>query len=150
MPISSSVVSALAGTVAIVTGGSGAIGRAISSSLVAAGRTVVITGRRMDALQSAADTIQAEANGTPGRVIPLVCDVTDEKAVCKLFDNVAGAYGPCALLVNSAGIAVGGPTESLSAADFSKVMAVNVLGPFVCSKFAFSQMQQHGGGRIIK
>jgi len=79
----------------------------------------------------------------------MVCDVTDESAVEQLFSAVADEHGPCGLLVNNAGIAIGGPTESMAAADFAQVLQVNVVGPFICSKYAFGQMRQHGGGRII-
>ncbi|KAL1526216.1 hypothetical protein AB1Y20_014942 [Prymnesium parvum] len=140
--------SLVAGAVAIVTGGSGAIGRAISGSLALSDRTVVITGRRRDALEAAAESIVREAR-RPVRVIPMPCDVTDEEEVGRLFDRVASDHGPCGLLVNCAGIAIGGQTESLSSHDFSRVLAVNVLAPFICSKFAIRQMKARGGGRII-
>ena len=134
-------------TVAIVTGGSGAIGRAIASRLASTGRQVVITGRSMDKLQAAADQLQSAAAG--GRIIPIACDVTDEQSVEGMFAAVANDHGPCSLLVNSAGIMKGGPTETLSAQVFSEVLSVNVVGPFICAREAFKQMMQHGGGRII-
>ena len=57
------------------------------------------------------------------------------------FLSFRESVGPCDLLINCAGVAVPGPTTEISAADFSRVMSVNVLGPFLCSREAFKQMQ---------
>ena len=143
----------LAGKTAIVTGGSGAIGKAISRALAGSGATVVITGRRADALQKVAELVSEEVRltceGKGGVVVPITSDVTDEASVRGLFDEVASSHGPCDLLVNSAGIAKGGPLTETSVEDFSSVMNVNVVGPFICSKVAFTHMIPKGGGRII-
>jgi len=139
---------ALAGTVAIVTGGSGAIGRSIAIRLAGAGHSVVITGRRMDALEAAAEEIRM-STGASSNIIPVACDVSDEASVEGMFASIASDHGACSLLVNSAGIMKGGPTETLSADVFSQVMNVNVVGPFLCAREAFKQMAPLGGGRII-
>ncbi|CAK0836856.1 unnamed protein product [Prorocentrum cordatum] len=101
--------------------------------------------------RSTASQIQAATAGAaqPGRAVPLAVDVSDEESVVALFQRVAEECGPCHLLVNCAGIGIGGPTTELSAETFSRVMAVNVLGPFLCAREAFKQMQKAEGGRII-
>ena len=143
---------ALAGSVAVVTGGSGAIGKAISQALVNSGATVVITGRRGDALESAAERIMSvgDATGAAGSVHCAVADVTCEDQVIGLFQRVIAEHGKCDILVNNAGIATGGDPVDISGDAFSSVMDVNVLGPFLCSREAFRHMRQRGaGGRIL-
>ena len=75
-------------------------------------------------------------------------DVSDEESVVALFAHVS-TLGGCELLVNNAGMAIGGATLEVSAADFMKVMSVNVVGPFLCSREAMKQMIPAGGGRIV-
>lgn len=143
---------ALAGSVAVVTGGSGAIGKAISQALAESGATVVITGRRGGALESAARSIAASGGeaGIAGSVHCAVADVTCEEEVNGLFQRVIAEHGRVDILVNNAGIATGGDPVDISADTFSSVMEVNVLGPFLCSREAFRHMRQRGnGGRIL-
>ena len=138
---------------AVVTGASGAIGSAIAGMLSNAGANVVLVGRRLPALEATAANI--------GGGVPISCDVTSEAEVEQLFSKIMDDIGPCDLLVNVAGINAPAPTVDLTAAAFSNVMAVNVLGPFLCSREAFKHMQtpsaaagdaaaaKSRGGRII-
>jgi len=85
-----------------------------------------------------------------GAVHCMALDVTDEAQVTPFFERVVSEFGSCDLLVNNAGIAVGGPVEEISGAQFSQVMAVNVTGPFLCAREAFRHMKAAGrGGRIV-
>jgi NADP-dependent 3-hydroxy acid dehydrogenase YdfG len=137
-----STTSPLAGQVAVVTGASGGIGAAIAKALHEAGAETVLCGRRMEALDIAKKTIVG--GGT------CICvDVANEASVEALFSKVAQEHGPCALLINSAGVADGGPTVEISAKTFRKVLDTNVVGSFLCAREAFKQMKAAGGGRII-
>lgn len=144
---------ALSGRVAVVTGASGGIGRAIAHKLAAAGATVVVVGRRQDALAKVCEEHSAAmAAGGLKPMLPVSCDVTDELAVVALFEQVRLKCGPCNLLVNCAGIT--GPkvsTVDLSAADFKTVLDVNIVGPMLCAREAFKQMINAADrpGRII-
>ena len=127
---------------AVVTGGSGAIGKAISLALVREGATVVMAGRRVGALEAAADEILAQVSKggdydkMPAQVRCAALDVTCEGQVEHFFRGVVQDHGRCDLLVNNAGTAAGGDVTDIDAATFSKVMDVNVLGPFLCSREA--------------
>eukprot|EP00977_Amphora_coffeiformis_P008302 scaffold1878_cov170-Amphora_coffeaeformis.AAC.15 len=136
-----------AGSICLVTGGSGTIGLAIAKSLVAGGvaRKVFLTGRSLAKLE------RASANLDKDIVHCLPCDVTNENAVENLFttiDQQAGSH--VNLLINNAGISSNGATVDLSADEFRRVMDTNVLGPFLCSREAMKRMIAAGtGGRII-
>ena len=143
--------SPLAGRVAVVTGGAGAIGKAITQALALDGATVVMAGRRLCALETAAkDIIGKVGKEREAFVHCLALDVTSEEQVVTFFETVMADHGKCDILINNAGVAMGGTVTEISAETFSAVMDVNVLGPFLCSREAFRHMQNHGsGGRII-
>jgi NAD(P)-dependent dehydrogenase (short-subunit alcohol dehydrogenase family) len=135
--------SSLLGKLALVTGGSGTIGKAIAKALASRGAQVVITGRNLDRLEQAASSIQTKVpSASPIKCIS--CDVTVESSVTELFQTLDNIQ----LLVNNAGTAVDGATVDLTADDFERVMRVNVTGPFLCAREAMKRMK-HGGGRII-
>ena len=143
--------SPLDGRVAVVTGGAGAIGKAIAQALILDGATVVMAGRRLGALETAAKDIIGKAGKEREAFVHcLALDVTSEEQVVTFFETVVADHGKCDILINNAGIAMGGTVTEISGEIFSTVMGVNVLGPFLCSREAFRHMQTHGsGGRII-
>mmetsp|Transcript_25092 Transcript_25092/g.81129 ORF Transcript_25092/g.81129 Transcript_25092/m.81129 type:complete len:232 (+) Transcript_25092:934-1629(+) len=123
----------LEGKVALVTGASGGIGRAIARAFSEAGATVVEASRRRGE--------DLSSQSQKKRV-----DVTDEESVASLFRDIMSEHGKIDILVNSAGVASGSSAvEETSVAEFRKVMDVNVVGSFICSKYAF----KHGASRII-
>lgn len=137
--------SLLANKLAVVTGGSGTIGKAIAGALLNQGARVVLTGRSLDKLH---DAKAALPHGDS--ISCLACDVTKEESVVDLFQTIKNDLGGCNLLINNAGTALPGATTELSAADFDWVMKVNVTGPFLCSREAMKQMMVNKeGGRII-
>ena len=139
----------LKGKTAIVTGGSGTIGKAIAKGLLLHGCNVFITGRNQARLASAAAELTVEG-ANYGKMHTFSGDVCNEQDVVHLFDAAIDAYSGVDLLVNNAGTAIPGKTIETSAADFNKVMEVNVTGPFVCAKEAMRRMKDRGnGGRII-
>lgn len=134
--------------IAIVTGAGSGIGRASAVALAKAGWSVAIAGRRADALE---ETI-AEAGDAGGRMLAQPTDVTDPAAVEALFKATTDKFGRLDFLFNNAG---GGsppdPFEEISLETWSRVVAVNLTGPFLCSQAAFRVMkdQDPKGGRIV-
>uniref|UniRef100_A0A7S2MSS0 Ketoreductase domain-containing protein n=1 Tax=Haptolina brevifila TaxID=156173 RepID=A0A7S2MSS0_9EUKA len=138
--------------VAVVTGASGVLGRATARALAIAGATVCLVGRKQEALEAAVAEINvaAAAPSSQPAALPIVCDVTDEAEVMRLFADATKAAGaPPDLLVNCVGIMSGGATVDMTAATFDNVMKVNVMGTYICCREAFKVMSKAGGGRII-
>ncbi|MBI1903600.1 MAG: SDR family oxidoreductase [Planctomycetia bacterium] len=146
----------LDGKVALVTGASQGIGKAIAMALAAEGAKLVITARRIEALERVADelrpptpTLPRKGGGGTSQVLPVAADVTDERQVETLFARTMETFGRLDLLVNNAGAFDGGPIEDLSAATWDKVLAVNLRAPFLCTRAAFRIMKPQRSGRII-
>jgi NAD(P)-dependent dehydrogenase (short-subunit alcohol dehydrogenase family) len=135
----------LAGRVALVTGGGQGLGEAICRSLAAAGATVVAADLREAAAQQVAASVVSEG----GRATGLRLDVANAEQAGDVVRHVAGTYGRLDVLVNNAGIDVTAPVEELSVADWDRVSAVNLRGPFVMAKHALAVMRRQGGGHIV-
>jgi len=135
----------LNGKVAVVTGASSGIGRAIAGAFAAAGATVVLAARGEDRLQAAA----AEIGEAGGRARAIPADVTDEEQVLRLFRETRRHCGDPDLLVNNAGTATAAPLPDLSLAEWRRVMDINLTAAFLCSREAFRLMQARRSGRII-
>ncbi len=134
--------------VAIVTGAGRGIGRAAALALAADGWSLSLAGRDRAALERVAAEVTLA--GQPG--LAVVADVSDEASVRRLFAETTSAFGRVDLVFNNAGTtAPAVPLEELSLADWSKVIATNLTGAFLCTREAFAVMkaQQPGGGRII-
>ena len=148
--------STLLGKLALVTGGSGTIGQAIANKLALAGASVVLTGRNLQRLETAAARIQSnldaqQTDAATPTVECISCDVTKESSVVDLFAKIQDIHQQISvdILVNNAGTSVNGETMDLSGDDFDWVMKVNVVGPFLCAREAMKRMSKVGGGRII-
>ena len=127
----------LAGKIAVVTGATKGIGRAIAKSLVSAGAKVVITARNQNEIE---DTVAKLGNAAG-----YVCDVRDYQQVKSVFAEIGGVD----ILVNNAGIGIFAPVESMSVEEFRAVLETNVFGVFYCCHEAIPLMKQRGGGYII-
>ena len=134
----------LTGKIAIVTGGTRGIGRAIAASLVSAGVNVAITARNEKDL---ADAV-AELKRT-GRASGYVCDVRDYEQVESTVARVAADLGGIDILVNNAGVGIFETVESMSVEDFHAVLETNVFGVFYCCHEVIPLMKRRGGGYII-
>lgn len=136
---------ALAGQVAIVTGASRGIGRAVAIAFAGQGANVVLAAR--DAERLSANVAAIEASG--GRALAIPTDVGDEASVAALFAGATAAFGPVSLLVNSAGAVANRPFAEMETATWDHVLAVNLRGTFLCCRAAFRAMIPRGGGVIV-
>ena len=134
--------------IAIVTGAGSGIGRAVALTLARANYTVVLAGRRREALDSAVG--EAEAAG--GRAIAVTTDVTDPESVEELFETARKSFGRLDLLFNNAGTFTPAvPIEEITVEQWQAIVATNLSGAFYCTQHAFRIMkaQTPQGGRII-
>ena len=133
--------------VAVVTGAGSGIGRAAALALADRGWSVVLAGRRADALAQTRDLA-----ADPARFHVQATDVSDRDQVEALFDGAVARFGRVDLLFNNAGTgAPPVPLEDLSLEDWRRVVDVNLTGAFLCLQAAFRRMkaQEPQGGRII-
>jgi NAD(P)-dependent dehydrogenase (short-subunit alcohol dehydrogenase family) len=134
--------------VALITGGGSGIGRATALCLLANGYSVVLAGRRREALEA---TIAAAGSNGP-RALAVAADVTDAASVRSLFDATLKEFGRIDLLFNNAGTnAPPIPLFDLTPEQWQRVVDVNLTGAFLCTQAAFRIMkdQDPRGGRII-
>jgi len=130
--------------VALVTGAARGIGLATARRFLAEGWRVGLLDIDGDTLRNAVASL-ADA----GRTMALECDVSDAKAVAASIDKVARQFGRLDALINNAGVAVFASVMETSDEDWSRILAVNLSGPFLCTKAAVPLMREHGGGAII-
>jgi len=135
----------LEGKTALITGASRGIGQGLAEAFSAEGATVIITARSSDRLNELAKRLSK--GGT--EVLPIKADVTDEQDVDRLFTEAIARFPRLDILVNNAGVFDGGPLDELSLESWEKVMAVNLRGPFLCTRQAMRIMKKQRGGRII-
>jgi NAD(P)-dependent dehydrogenase (short-subunit alcohol dehydrogenase family) len=135
----------LKGKIAIVTGGSLGIGWAIANRFVQEGAKVVITGRRAQIGEEAAQKI-----GTPDVIRFIQHDSSDEAGWVDLFNQTEQIFGPVSTLVNNAGIAVGNSIENTTTEEWRQIMAVNLDGVFFGTRLGIQRMKnKHLGASII-
>lgn len=132
--------------VALVTGGTRGIGKAIARSLVRAGATVVITSRHRDQVLDAVETLR---EGAFGRVAGFACDVRRHSEVESVIRSTLEEFGSLDILVNNAGIGMFGTVAEMAPEDFRAVIETNLLGVYYCCHEAIPHMKQRGGGYII-
>jgi 3-oxoacyl-[acyl-carrier protein] reductase len=135
--------SELSGQVALVTGGSRGIGRAIAESLAQASARVVIVARDAGRAHSAASALPG--SGHAG----LACNVADEEAVTELIKTVEEEVGPLDILVNNAGITDDNLLVRLNAAAWDRVLDTNLKAAFLTMRAAARGMMRRRSGRII-
>ncbi|MDT3439943.1 MULTISPECIES: SDR family NAD(P)-dependent oxidoreductase [unclassified Pseudofrankia] len=138
----------LTGKVAIVTGGSRGIGRAIVLGLARAGADVVVTSRKLDNCKAVADEVATE---TGRRALPVQVNVSDWDDCGRLYDTVYANFDQCHVLINNAGLALlyGDDPAQVTESMYDKTHNVNSRGPFRLSALFGSRMSQNTGGSII-
>lgn len=136
----------LEGRVAVVTGGSRGIGRAIALRFAAEGACVAVNYVRSDA--GAREVV--EAIGQMGRdALPVRADVSSKVEVEGMIEAVLDRFGRIDVLVNNAGVAADGSVASMSEDDWERVIDVNLKGSFLCSQGVIPAMLKQGSGKII-
>jgi len=130
--------------VALVTGAARGIGLATAKRFLAEGWQVALLDIQGELLR---ETVASLAS--PDRTLAVTCDVSDADAVASAIAHVSRRFGRLDALVNNAGVAVFAPLLDTSDADWNRVLAVNLTGPFICTKAAAPLMREHGGGAIV-
>jgi NAD(P)-dependent dehydrogenase (short-subunit alcohol dehydrogenase family) len=131
----------LHGKVAVVTGGLRGIGHAIALAMAQEGADLLIAGLSMDR----ATQTEQEIRTLGRRCVVVRADVADEEAVKDLMARTVQHFGGLDILVNNAGIAPFKPIDEFTSAEFSRVLDVNLKGPWLCAKYAFPELKQRGG-----
>ena len=134
----------VASKVALVTGAARGIGLATAKKFLAEGWRVALLDIDAATLKEAVASL-----ANPDFALMLVCDVSDARQVAATMESIAQRFGRLDALVNNAGVAVFAPIMETSDDDWSRVLAVNLTGPFLCTKAAVPLMREHGGGAIV-
>jgi 3-oxoacyl-[acyl-carrier protein] reductase len=132
----------LSNRVALVTGSTRGIGRAIAATLVECGARVAVVGRDKSTADAIAQELSSEARG-------FACDVADTAAVAKLVADVETEFGSLDILVNNAGLTRDNVVMRLKDDDWNAVLDANLRGPFAAIRAASRGMMKRRWGRII-
>jgi NAD(P)-dependent dehydrogenase (short-subunit alcohol dehydrogenase family) len=130
--------------VALVTGAARGIGLGVAKKFLAEGWRVALLDIESESLRGA-----VAALARPEDTLALQCDVADAGMVASALSAVSIRFGRLDALVNNAGVAVFAPLLQTSDDDWNRVLAVNLTGPFLCTKAAVPLMREHGGGAIV-
>ena len=136
----------LAGRVALVTGASRGIGRAVALALAAAGADVVVNYRERAA---DAEAVATAIRALGRRALAIAADVADGEAVARMVARAEAELGPVAILVNNAGIALRRGIDELTEAEFDRTIAVNLKSAFLCTQAVLPGMRARGWGRVV-
>lgn len=131
--------------IALVTGGSSGIGRAIVAALAEQGHTVIFTYRS----PRGAEQTMALARRLGGKVEAVACDLADTAAARELAEQIAARYGRIDILVNCAGLSNTKPIEEIDETEWDRMLDTNLKAPFFLTKAVFRSMRRAGFGRIV-
>ena len=129
--------------VATVTGAARGIGLGTVKRFLVDGWRVALLDIDEETLNRSAADLHTDA------VLPICCDVADAAGVTKAFSEVAQTFGRLDVLVNNAGIAIFKPILNITYEEWSRVLAVNLTGPFLCTQAAAPLIRDSGGGAIV-
>jgi NAD(P)-dependent dehydrogenase (short-subunit alcohol dehydrogenase family) len=132
--------------VALVTGSTGGLGRAIADALASAGASLVLTSRDQEAASAAADEVTKES-GSPA--LGLALDVREQSQIDEAIAQAMARFGRIDVLVDNAGITHRGPISELSEAQWDEVVDTNLKGAWLCSRSLRPIMREQGWGRIL-
>ncbi|TAJ33660.1 MAG: SDR family NAD(P)-dependent oxidoreductase [Reyranella sp.] len=136
----------LKGKVALVTGASRGIGRAVALALAGQGAAVAVNYR--ERAKEAADVV-AEIEKAGGKAMAVAADVSDGKAVAGMVAAVEQKLGPVDVLVNNAGLAIIRSIDDLTEEEFDQTIAVNLKSAFLCTRAVLPGMRKRKWGRIV-
>lgn len=143
----------LRGKNCLITGASSGIGQAIAIRFAREGANVAINYRSgaeaAENTRKLTQTARTSSNGSGGKEIVVQADVSNEDQVKAMFAETLKAFGSLDVLVNNAGIQKPCPSHELEAADFDRILSVNVRGPFLCAREAIRHFLTRGGGVIL-
>ena len=137
----------LKGQVAIVTGASRGIGRAIAAELASEGANLVLTARGVEGVEAAAAALAEDH--PDGRFLPVGCDVSNWDSVSELIDRTVGEFEKIDFLVNNAGITRDNLVMRMKKEEWEDVLAANLTGVFNTCRLAARQMLRQRSGRIV-
>ncbi|MFB9263729.1 SDR family NAD(P)-dependent oxidoreductase [Bradyrhizobium erythrophlei] len=129
--------------VALVTGAARGIGLAAAKRFLADGWRVALLDIEGELQQRAVEALK-----NPDNTLALTCDVSDAAGVAAAMAAIISRFGRLDALVNNAGVAVFAPVLETSDTDWNRIMAVNLTGPFLCTKAAAPLMREHGGAIV--
>jgi NAD(P)-dependent dehydrogenase (short-subunit alcohol dehydrogenase family) len=136
----------LTGKIALVTGASRGLGRAIATVLAEYGADVACVGRDMNACEITLEQVRSHGR----KALPLKADMTSEEDIKKMVDDTIREFGRIDILVNNAGIAAGfGRIHEINTGEWDFNIDVNLRGPFLCMKYTIPYMLKNKGGSII-
>ncbi len=136
----------LDGKVALVTGGTKGLGRAMAEALASAGASVALTGRERES----AEAVAREVAGSEGAsTLGIAGDVASKADVEAIVARTLDRFGRLDILVNNAGINIRRPIEQLEEEEFDRVIGVNLKGPWLCCRAAAGAMRRQNWGRVI-
>jgi NAD(P)-dependent dehydrogenase (short-subunit alcohol dehydrogenase family) len=135
----------LEGKVALVTGGTSGIGRASALLFAQEGAKVALTGRR----SAEGEAVVAEIRQAGGEAIFIEADLSHTDRIPGIVDRVVSEYGRLDVAFNNAGVAGGGPIETLDEATWDTIIDTNLKAAFFCLKAEAAQMKRQGGGAIV-
>jgi NAD(P)-dependent dehydrogenase (short-subunit alcohol dehydrogenase family) len=135
----------LRGKTVVVTGGGSGLGAALCRTLAAAGANVAV----FDLNRSAAARVSQEVREANGSCAEYAVDISDESAVERTLSEVREKWRRLDVVINNAGIDRTVPIEELASADWDRIIATNLRGPYLISRWAARQMKAQGGGHIV-
>jgi len=135
----------LKGKVALITGASSGIGKAIAKLFAKEGAIVILTARNLDKLK----LVQSEIKKNDGIACSYSMDITNREQIKEVVENVLEKYKKIDILVNDAGIARWGPIDEIDYEDFDEQVKVNLIGNFNCIKAVIPSMIGNKSGNII-
>jgi len=139
------MMSAIAGKVALVTGGGTGIGAGIAQALAGAGARVVVCGRRRAPLEALSELVRQGC----GRITAFPADVSVESQVIELVEAVVAGEGRIDILVNNAAIGGGDEIHRHPVALWDEILAVNLRGPFLLARYVLPYFRAQQAGHMI-
>ena len=136
----------LSGRIAIVTGGTRGIGRAIAERLLREGASVAVCSRLRENVQAFVNDCQQFSGG---RLLAEAADISQQEEVERFFASIDKRFGGVDFLINNAGIGIFKSVADLTPAEWRRTIELNLNGVYYCSHEALPRMQKRGGGYII-